>query len=205
MEINEKLDIFYRAAIDAANEQSESMLGSYKTVYEEALAEYRSQKEAAWKTRERIAQERVRKEVNRSISEELLQVKREYHDKQEVHKEELFARVVEKLAEYRNSKEYADLISRKVKEAQEFAGNEAFTVYLDPKDVALKAMLEAQVNAENAAEQGADAGKEGCQIEVSDTSFGGGIRVVIPGKHVLMDESFDRKLMEEKEKFSFEL
>lgn len=200
MEINEKLDIFYQAAIDVANEQSESMLGSYKAVYEEALAEYRSQKEAAWKTRERIAQERVRKEINRSISEELLQVKREYHDKQEVHKEELFARVVEKLAEYRSSKEYADLISRKVKEAQEFAGDEAFTVYLDPKDAALKDMLEAQVNAENVAEQ-----KVECQIEVSDTSFGGGIRVVIPGKHVLMDESFDRKLMEEKEKFSFEL
>lgn len=200
MEINEKLDIFYRAAIDAANEQSESMLGSYKAVYEEALTEYRSQKEAAWKTRERIAQERVRKEVNRSISEELLQVKREYHDKQEVHKEELFARVVEKLAEYRSSKEYADLISRKVKEAQEFAGDEVFTVYLDPKDEGLKAVLEAQVNAKNAAGQ-----KVECQIEVSDTSFGGGIRVVIPGKHVLMDESFDRKLMEEKEKFSFEL
>lgn len=203
MEINEKLDIFYRAAIDAANEQSESMLLSYKNVYEEALTEYRSQKEEAWKTRERIAQERVRKEVNRSISEELLQVKKEYHDKQEVHKEELFAQVAEKLAAYRESKEYADLICRKVSQAQEFAGNEVFTVYLDPKDAGLKAAIEAQMTRQRAENEKGQ--KSECRIEVSDSSFGGGVRVVIPGKHVLMDESFDSKLMEEKEKFSFEL
>lgn len=202
MEINEKLDIFYRAAIDAANEQSESILLSYKNVYEEALAEYKSQKEEAWKTRERIAQERVRKEVNRSVSEELLQVKKEYHDKQEVYKEKLFAQVAEKLAAYRGSKEYADLICRKVMEAQEFAGKEPFTVYLDPDDADLKAMLEAQMIRQCAENEKAQ--KSGCQIEISDTSYGGGIRVVIPGKHVLMDESFDRKLKEEKEKFSFE-
>lgn len=203
MEINEKLDIFYRAAIDAANEQSKSMLGDYKAVYEEALTEYRNQKEAAWKTRERIAQERVRKEVNRAVSEELLQIKKEYHDKQEVHKEELFTRVAEKLAEYRNSEEYIALILHKVKEAQAFAGKEAFTVYLDPKDAGLKDKVVAEVNGHNTDGQNADGQNAVCQIEMSDTSFGGGIRVVIPGKHVLMDESFDSKLLEEKEKFSF--
>ena len=43
----------------------------------------------------------------------------------------------------------------------------------------------------------------GCELLVSGYPFGGGMRAVIPSKNVLIDESFDSRLSEEKENFSF--
>lgn len=186
MEINEKLETFYRAAIDAANGQSEAILQEYQTSYQESLAEYEKEKQAGWQTRERIAQERVRKEVNREISEEMLRLKKEYHSRQEEKKKELFALVEQKLAEYRKTDAYRTLLGKKIAEAQKLAAGKAFTVYLDPEDGYLKEELAAET---------------GCSISISGTPLGGGIRAVIPSKNVQMDESFAGRLVEEWEKW----
>lgn len=188
MEINEKLDIFYRSAIEAANGQSEVILQEYKTAYQDNLAEYERIKQAEQQTRERIAQERVRKEVNRAVSGEIVQLKKEYHGKQEEKKTELFALVEEKLAAYRKSDAYPAYLKRKINEAAAFAKEMEIVVYLDPGDAGLAGQL---------------AKETGCTVSVSETSFGGGVRVLIPERNVLMDESFSGKLAEEKEKFSF--
>lgn len=188
MEINEKLDIFYRAAIDAANEQSSALLNKYRARYEKKLADYQQEKEKEKQTRERIAQEQVRKEVNRALSEELLELKKEYHKKQEEKKEELFALVEQKLIQYRKTEKYELLLKEKISRAISFANGEEMRVYIDPADEHLKQKLEE---------------KCGCDISVSAYSFGGGIRAVIPTKNVLIDESFDSKLAAEKEQYSF--
>ncbi len=188
MEINEKLDIFYQAAIDAANGQSADILDQYRVQYEDSLAEYRKNKQEQQQTRERIAQEQVRKEVNRALSEELVLLKKEYHKTQEAKKVELFALVEQKLADYRGSEAYVELLKRKVSEALAFANGAELRVYIDPADAHLKQELEALC---------------GCEILISAYAFGGGMRAVIPSKNVLMDESFDSKLSAERERFSF--
>lgn len=188
MEINEKLDIFYRAAIDAANEQSTAMLDQYRAGYEEKLATYRQEKQKEQQTRERIAQERVRKEVNRALSEETVLLKKEFHKAQEEKKEELFALVEQKLADYRSTEAYGTLLEQKTTQAIRFANGEELRIYIDPADAHLQQELEKEC---------------GCQILVSAYPFGGGIRAVIPAKNVLIDESFDSKLAAEREKFSF--
>ncbi len=188
MEINEKLDIFYRAAIDAANEQSSAMLEQYREGYEEKLAVYQQEKEKEQQTRERIAQEHVRKKVNRALSEETVLLKKEYHKVQEEKIEELFALVEQKLRDYRGTEAYAALLEKKITQALRFADGRELRVYIDPEDAHLGQVLEK---------------KCGCDILVSAYSFGGGIRAVIPTKNVLIDESFDSKLAAEREQFSF--
>lgn len=188
MEINEKLDIFYRAAIGAANEQSTAMLEKYRARYEANLAEYRQEKQKEQQTRERIAQERVRKEVNRTLSEEMVQLKKEYHKAQEEKKAELFALVEQKIADYRTTEAYGALLEQKIAQAVNFANGEELRVYIDPADVRFEQELTE---------------KCGCRILVSAYSFGGGMRAVIPTKNVLIDESFDSKLVAEREQFSF--
>ena len=42
MEINEKLEVFFGAAIGAANSQSESMLDEQKNIYQSAMEEQSS-------------------------------------------------------------------------------------------------------------------------------------------------------------------
>lgn len=188
MEINEKLGTFSQAAIDAANEQSAAMLQEYEKTHAASIAEYERQKAQEWKTRVRIAQEQVRKEINRNTSEELLRLKKEYHAKREERKEELFVLVEEKLAAFRKSDAYERLLQKKIARAREFAAGEKLTIYIDPEDDALKERLEQ---------------KEGCELTVSAYSFGGGIRAVVPAKHMLMDDSFDSRLAEERDSFSF--
>ena len=50
MELKEKLDGFYRAAMGAAEEQSHTMLDKYRKEYEGKIAEYRQAKERERRT-----------------------------------------------------------------------------------------------------------------------------------------------------------
>jgi len=61
-----------------------------------SFLDYEEQKKKQQNARERVAAERVRKEVNREVSAILMEQKREYHAAQEQKKEQLFARVEEK-------------------------------------------------------------------------------------------------------------
>lgn len=193
MEISEKLDIFYRAAVETAKEQGEAISSESKENCSRQLLEYEEQKKNQQKARERIVAERVRKEVNREVSAILLEHKREYHSIQEQKKEQLFARVEEKLAAYRKTDAYVDLLAQKIQKAVDFAEGEELTVYLDAEDAALlPQLLRAQEECRT------------CTVAVGNEKFGGGIRAAVPAKNVLFDESFGSRLYEEREKFSFD-
>lgn len=188
MEINDKLDVFFHAAIEAANGKSEAIIEEQKQIYQENIAAYEKKKQEELSTRVRIAENQVEKEENRRVSEQILQMKKDYHSKQESRKEELFALVEQRLADYRTTPEYKSFLEKKMKEAKGYAEGTEMKVYIDPKDGTLQQELET---------------KMGCKVLVSKEAFGGGIRAVMREKNLLMDESFDRKLLEEKEKFSF--
>lgn len=194
MEISEKLDIFYRAAVETAREQGEAITAESKRSCDEQLSDYENYKRQQQETRERIVAERVRKEVNREVSAILMEQKREYHSAQEQKKEMLFARVEEKLADYRKTDAYVSLLAGKLRKAVEFADGEELTVYLDAEDAALLPQLRA-VSEESG----------NCTVTVGSEKFGGGIRAAIPAKNVLLDEAFGSRLSEEREKFSFDV
>ncbi len=188
MKISEKMDIFYQATIDAANEQAEKMLQEYKGSYEESLEEYEKKRQNAMEAGIRLAKERLRKTVNREASEEILKAKMTYHAKQEEKREELFALVQEKLNDYRKSDAYPAYLKEKVQKAVAFADGKAVIVSLDKDDEKYLDMLKNEFH---------------CEWKISDTSLGGGIKAVIPEKNVLVDESLDAKFATEKEHFSF--
>lgn len=186
MEINEKLDTFFHAAIEAANEQSAQILEEQKAACDVSLAEYEAQKQDEQQTRQRIAEEKVRKNVNRALSEQVLALKKEYYREKEREKEELFALVEKKLAAFRGTGDYQEYLVKKIAAAKAFAEGENLTIYLDPADEGWKERLEQ---------------KTGCALTVSQEGFSGGIRAVIRSKNILIDDSFARKISEEKEGF----
>lgn len=192
MEISEKLDIFFRSAIGAANEESEAILGEQTRIYEESLAEYEKMRQAQFETEERLMQKRIGKETNRAVSEAVLQQKKEYHDRIEQCRNELFALVEEKLRAYRGTDEYRALLVKKINAAKELAKGQECTICLDAGDAPLLQELKRQTLAL----------KEGCSLIVGEESFGGGIRAVIPSKNLLLDETLDRKLEEQRETYS---
>jgi vacuolar-type H+-ATPase subunit E/Vma4 len=188
MEISEKLEIFYKAAIDAATMQSESMLEEQKNAYQTELSAYEKKKQENWQTRQHVLEEKVRKEVNREVSEQLLTMKRRYHEEQEAKKELLFQRVEQKLADYRTQDAYREYLCGLIRKAQELAGGAELSIYLGQEDAGWKQPLEKET---------------GCALDVADEAFLGGIRAVIPSKNILLDETFATRLSAEKEQFVF--
>lgn len=186
MEINEKLDVFYAAAISAAEKQSAEILAEQKKTYQESMEEYEKGIQAGQELGSSIAEAKIRKEVNRKISAQTVLLKKAYHDSREQKKEELFARVEEKLAAYRKTPAYEEFLVSRIAYAEKFADGAEMTVYFDPAD---------SDRMERIAE------RTGCCAAISDKSFLGGIRAVIPAKNVLIDESFLTRLNREKENF----
>lgn len=70
------------------------------------------------------------------------------------------------------------------------AGDEAMIVYMDPSDEDKARRLAMHHNV---------------TVKISEYSFDGGIRAVIPSKHILIDSSFKTKLEEARHEFKFDL
>lgn len=188
MEIKEKLDTFFEAAIETAEKQGDAILEDYKKIYQENLETYEKQKQMEQENIRHLEEARIRHDVNRQVSEQILILKKEYHQEAEQKKEQLFSMVEKKLAEYQKTPEYQDYLVRKINEAKQFAKDETVTIYLNQTDEANKDVLEK---------------KTGCELTISTIDFMGGIRAVIRSKNVLIDESFSSKLAQEREAFSF--
>ncbi len=188
METNEKLDVFYRAAIDAAKEQSAAILQEYEEAYQRELGEYERGKKEEAAGRERARQERVRKEVNRAAAEELTRLRQERSRRQQEKKEELFALAEKKVGEYRKTDAYRGLLLEQIAYAISFAGGEEAEIIIDPGDRAMEAELSK---------------KAGHPLAVAERGFGGGIMARIPGKNVMLDLSFSTRMQREREAFSF--
>ena len=102
--------------------------------------------------------------------------------------EKLFKEVREKLTAYKKDPSYEEYLERKIREAVTFAGNDKLTLYLDPSDEAHKASLEQKLSV---------------TLTISAMPFLGGVRAVIPEKNILIDNSFETLLNEERENFIF--
>ena len=98
------------------------------------------------------------------------------------------ARRREKLTAYKKDPSYEEYLERKIREAVTFAGNDKLTLYLDPSDEAHKASLEQKLSV---------------TLTISAMPFLGGVRAVIPEKNILIDNSFETLLNEERENFIF--
>ena len=172
MEINEKLEVFFGAAIGAANSQSESMLDEQKNIYQSAMEEHEQSCRDALKRSRRIFLEKQKKEVNRRNAEQTMAWKKDYQALKEQKTEELFEMVKEKLLSYRRTDAYEAFLLAQIGKAKEFAQGEDLTVFISPSDQERQAVLE----------------------EIAADEFSGGMRAVIPAKNVLIDESFAERM-----------
>lgn len=186
MTLDEKLDNFYQSAIDDATAQSikilDSFIESQKTMAEE-------KKEALTKQAElrlRTESENLIREKNKQISNESINIKREISQKTKEKIDSIFIDVEQKLIDYMKTPAYQNFIVNKIKEAITFANGDELIIYINPSDENLKSSIESLVNTE---------------VTVSNTDFFGGIRCVIPDRHILIDNSFMSKLKEEKANF----
>lgn len=188
MTLEEKLQNFYNSSIESARSSAQAQIEEH----EAALADmFKEHKEAAARQAEdelKAETEKLRREQNKRLSTEQLAIKRAISKKTMELKDKLISEVIEGLRAFKQTPEYHTYLERKIREARDFASGDPVTIYLAPADAPLRGQLEQSC---------------GVSLTISQEDFKGGVRAVIPDRHILIDNSFLTLLNEEKEAFVF--
>lgn len=166
------------------------MLDDCVRALEAAFEEHKADAERRATMQEEAQREKLEREKNKKLSIGQLDQKREISRRQEELKDKLFVEVKDMLANFMETREYQELLEKQVQAAKDFAGDEALIIYMDPSDEDKARRLALHHNV---------------TVKISEYSFNGGIRAVVPAKHVLIDSSFDTKLKEARHDFTFDL
>ncbi|MCI8853860.1 MAG: ATPase [Lachnospiraceae bacterium] len=188
MTIEEKLQHFNDYAMEDARLQSAEQLDEYQKALEQIFQEHKEEKRRQEELQIKTETEQIIRENNKEFSQEQTKIRREVRQKTEELKDKLFVEIKDRLGRFMDTPAYSEMLVRQMQEALEFAAGQEMILYLDPADSSKKMELEAKVQA---------------PITVSQYSFSGGMRAVIPSKNILIDHSFETKLIEEKERFVF--
>lgn len=189
MTTEEKLQHLLDSSMEASRAEIAHTLSAYIKAMDQIFSEHAKSVREKCELEIRMETERLRKEGNRQLSAEQLNLRRQINQKEEELANELFIEVENLLETYMSTQDYADLLLRQIREAARFAGTDPYTIYLDPADADKLQALSAA---------------SGASLSVSRYSFRGGTRAVIPARHVLIDNSFETKLAEAREHFSLE-
>lgn len=189
MTIDEKLELFYKTAIDEATRESVTMLSEYEASLNE---QYQVAKDTLAEKAElsyHLEEDTILREKNKIVSLAVRDVKKQILEEEKSFQDILFSMVVEKLKEYMKTDEYMKKLREQIQEAKMFAEGGEMTVYINASDQDKKECLEQETDV---------------KLTVSNVDFIGGTRAVIRERNLLIDQSFLAKLSEEKENYSMQ-
>ena len=190
MTVEEKLKHFQDICMSDARDRSAKMLDDYINDLDKTFEEHKKDARHRAEMQVTAETEKLEREINKRVSIAQIDLRREAGKKQEELKDKLFVELRDKLANFMETREYQTLLENQVKKAKEFAGDEELIIYMDPSDEDKLKRIAMHWSTE---------------IRVSEYSFIGGTRAVIPAKHILIDNSFSTKLEEARREFKFEL
>lgn len=189
MTIEEKLQHFYDSSVEEAYQEAAQMIEEHKKNLNEMLSEHKRSRRQSAEAEVKAESENARREVNKALSAQQLMIKRNWTKKQNELKDKLFAEVQNLLEDFVRTPEYDSYLCRKIKDAQDFAGEDELHIYLTPSD---SSRLESISQ------------KTGAALRLADEEFIGGIRAIIPGKNILIDNSFREAFLACKKEFKFD-
>lgn len=188
MTLEEKLQKFYDSSIESARSSAQSQIDEHEAALAAMFKEHRETAARQADDELRAETEKLRREQNKRLSTEQLAIKRAISKKTMELKDKLIFEVIERLRAFKQTPEYRTYLERKIREALEFASGDPITVYLAPADASLRGELERSC---------------GVPLKLSEEDFKGGVRAVLPERHILIDNSFLTLLNEEREAFVF--
>lgn len=191
MTTEEKLQHFYTFSMDSASREAKQILDDYRAALDAQFEAHRDVKETEASRQLTDGANEVKREINKTLSNEQLNIKRVLSQKEREIRHQIFHEVQDKLIAYKSDSpaEYLDLICRKIREAQDFAAGDEMTIYIDPEDEALVGKIKE---------------KTGIAPAVSKESFLGGMRAVIRSKNILIDNSFASLMREARSNFTLD-
>lgn len=183
----EKIKHFFDVAMDDARKKNALLVDEYKKELESEYSGYVTKEEEKALIKYKVSKENLLREKNSEVSKKQIEFRREYADKQDELKRELYEAVVKKLEDYKKSEDYLKSLEKHIDAGKEFAGECQITFFVDASDSDKIEQLKEY------------AGTEVC---LDDKALIGGIRAKVPEKNVLIDESFVARLNDVIEKFT---
>ncbi|MCR5216927.1 MAG: hypothetical protein K6C69_08290 [Lachnospiraceae bacterium] len=188
MTINEKLKHFYASSLEEARAQSNQTLIQYRASLEQEMEDYKKSIDAAEELRKKDAEVKIRRSINHELTEQLIATRKSLTDRHTELKEAIFNEVSTLLRVYRKTADYKLKLQEYIEHILEFAGEDRVTIYMDPEDEKFIDEFSKLYD---------------CDYVVNETSFGGGIRAVIPAREIMIEHAFDTGFAKEYERFSF--
>lgn len=188
MNIKEKAEHFYNTAVEAATSLNTSMVMEYKSGLEKSYQEHKEEVLKRAEAHRKQESERLAREKNASLAMQTMSIRHKVSEFTNEYKEALFSDVRKRLEDFMRTPEYIELLVRQIKEAVQFSEGSDIIVYINPTDADKLQELSRLT---------------GAALTISKTDFMGGMRAVIRDKDILINNSFESKLMEQKEAFIF--
>lgn len=184
----EKIKHFLDITVRDASDQGQNMISEYKKSLDQLFEEHKTAALRQSEFQIKVEKEHAKRESNVELTRQQLHIKRKISRKQTSLKDQLFEEVLVLIEDYMKTEAYKEQLVNQINQSKNFAGNQYIIIYIDPKDADKKDYLESVT---------------GMTLKVSEYSFVGGIRTVIPYKNILIDESYEKKLATVKENYVF--
>lgn len=189
MTTEEKLQKFLETSMEDARSRSMALFHEYKDALDQMYEQHVENETAQAQLRLKLEAQRFERDMNKELSKEQIMIRQRMSRRVADLEDKLFVEVENLLAEFMETPDYEAYLIEKIKEARDFAAGQELIAYIDPADEERRRGLEIA---------------SGIRLTVSEYSFRGGIRAVIPSKHILIDNSFAAKLAEARENFTLD-
>jgi hypothetical protein len=191
MTLDEKLTNFTEYCVLAAKKKSEELILQQQTALDKDFEAYTVKSQEIADTQIKIEKENLEKKLNKELSNEQLHSKQLIGEARTELTDKLFVELSDKISNFINTKEYIELISSQIEYALKFADGDELIIYVDSTDESRLHELCARHQTD-------------C-IKISEHSFMGGTKALLPKKNILIDNSFAKKLETAKLRFMFDL
>lgn len=188
MTLEEKIEHLQAVSMEEARAEGNAIIDNYRAALEKVLEDHKE--EAILQSKTRIKGETVnaRQQLNQATAKAQLELKRKQGKIQQELKDKIFEEAMTMVYDYMKTEAYEDFLVKCIRKAVDFAAGEQMTIYINPSDEQKQSDLEEAC---------------GTHLTISAEDFIGGIRAVIRGRNILIDNSFKTQLRNEYDRFLF--
>lgn len=190
MTIEEKMEHFRSISLESANNQSVESLSSYKKSLDDEFEIHKETAKQLSEESKRARMNQVKANAKKELAASQMMIKKQLTGKQSEIKSKIFELVQKKIADYRKTPAYVELLKSQISDIVNDYKDFNITVYIDSEDADLLNLLKDSFD---------------INIQLYDKDFLGGTRTIIPEKNILIDYSFKTRLVEEQENFTVTL
>lgn len=187
MTTEDKLQHFTSVTIENVQKECDKVVTEYKEKMDKYFEEHKDAAIKKARLATSIAEDGIKRKASQEYTSVQMHLKRKINHKQVELKDKLFGQVKELLSEYVKTDEYRNYVLEKIESIKKFAGSDELVIVLDPKD----AKLADEISPSST-----------IKVTVGEKSFIGGVVGQIPSKNILIDDSFESKYEEIKEKYT---